>query len=68
MSPSSVIFDVEAWLTSISMSPLNLFPGLWFDISPCFLTTLREIADWLRLASPEYTHNHILQKFIIGTL
>ena len=39
LSPSSVIVDSETWLTSISrvissMSPLNLLPGLWFDIFP----------------------------------
>ena len=50
-----MIVDVEAWVTIISgvrssMSPFNLLPGLWFDISPCYLTTLKEIADWLYLA------------------
>ena len=57
LSLSSVIVYVEAWHTSISgvrssMSPPNLLSGLLFDIPPCFLTTLKEIADWLRLASP----------------
>ena len=52
-----MIIDVEAWLTSIcgvrsSMSRLDLLPGLWFDISPCFLTTLKQIANWVHLSSP----------------
>ena len=56
-----MIVDEGKLLISISgvkcsVSSRSLLVDLCVDISPCFSTTLKEIADWLRLASPHESH------------
>ena len=54
---SSVIVEVDAWLTSrvggvFSVSSLALLFDLGMILSLTFLSTLNDIADWLCLAFP----------------
>ena len=54
---SSVIVEVDAWLTSrvggvFSVSSLALLFDLGMILSLAFLSTLNDIADWLCLAFP----------------
>ena len=56
LSSSWMIVHEEELLISVScvkcsVSSRSLLVYLCDDISPCFLITLKEIADWLRLAS-----------------
>ena len=53
-----MIVDVEELFISISgvkcsVSSRSLLVDLCVEVSPCFLKTLKEIANWLRLASPD---------------
>ena len=57
LSSSWMIVDEQELLISISgvkcsVSSHSLLVDLCVDISPSFLMTLKEIADWLHLASP----------------
>ena len=53
-----MIVDVDDLLISISgvkcsVLSRSLLVDLCADVSPCFLMTLMEIADWLHVASPD---------------
>ena len=52
-----MIVDVEELLVRIcgvkcSMSSRSLLVDICLNVSPCFLITLKEIADWLCLTYP----------------